>query len=278
MSHADASSSVPADGFLQQIARLRRQAVDVAEAERPLDDLLASRVPGPHRPFASAVSSVAGDLAVIAEIKRASPSKGPLRLTLDPAELALAYTRAGASAISVLTEPRFFAAEPADLPKARAASTLPILRKEFIVAPWQLAESRVIGADAVLLIVALLGQETGRFIARAAELGLETLVEVHDEAELEIALEAGAIVVGINNRDLHTFRVDGTTAVRLAPRARAAGCVVVAESGIRSRAEFPLLIEAGVHAVLVGESLVRSSDPEETLRALVTKQGVPPSC
>lgn len=278
MNHSDAPSRVPADGFLQEIARSRWQAVNVAEAERPLQDLLAVVVPGPHRPFVSAVSSAPGDLAVIAEIKRASPSKGPLRLSLDPAELARTYTRAGASAISVLTEPRFFAAEPDDLPKARAASTLPVLRKEFIVSPWQLAESRAMGADAVLLIVALLGRATGRFVARAAELGLETLVEVHDEAELELALEAGAKVVGINNRDLHTFRVDSLTAVRLAPRARAAGCVVVAESGIRSRADFPPLVEAGVHAVLVGESLVRAKDPGEALRALVTNGGAAPSC
>ncbi len=261
------SGAVEAQGFLERIAAARRKAVVEAAALRPESALLGVTPPA-RRPFAAALSGGPGPLAVIAEIKRASPSKGALRMDLDPSELAALYAQAGAAAISVLTEPEFFAARPDDLHNARAACGLPVLRKEFIVAPWQLAESRAMGADAVLLIVALLGQQTGAFVDRAAELDLEVVVEVHDAAELELALATRAAVIGINNRNLHTFQVDSGTARRLAPRAAAAGRLVVAESGIRGREDLDGLWEAGVRAILVGESLVRSGDPAGMLGAL----------
>jgi indole-3-glycerol phosphate synthase len=249
--------------FLERILAERRRAA----AELPATP---ARRPGPARPFARALQEAAArdGLAVVAEVKRASPSAGPLRLDLDPSDLARRYAAGGAAALSVLTEPAFFRAEPDDLPRAREAAGLPTLRKDFVVDRRQLAETVALGADAVLLIVAVLGEAVAGFVDEALDLGLEPLVEVHDEAELELALGTRARCIGINNRDLGTFRVDPATARRLAPRARAAGRVVVAESGIAGPEDVRDLPAAGVHAVLVGEALVRAGDPAARVRAL----------
>jgi indole-3-glycerol phosphate synthase len=259
---------VSADGgFIERIVAARRAAVARAAALRPLAELeraLAGRPP--VRDFAGALRRAApGRLAVIAEVKRASPSAGSLREGADPGALAAAYARGGAAALSVLTEPEFFAAEPGDLERARQAG-LPVLRKDFVVDPWQLYETALMGADAVLLLVVVLGTETGRYVELARALGLEPFVEVHTEAEMEVALTTDAEIIGINNRDLRTFAVDAGTAARLAPAAR--GRTVAALSGVRTPLDLRGLGAAGVRAVLVGESLVRSGDPEAAVRAL----------
>lgn len=208
---------------------------------------------------------------VIAEIKRASPSRGWIRRDLDAAETARAYAQAGACAVSVLTEGRFFGGSLADLSSAsEAIGTIPALRKDFILDEYMIAESRAHGADLVLLIVAVLGKETGRMIRAAAEFGLEALVEVHDEEEMEIAAGAGAAIIGINNRDLSTLRVDPETSRRLLPLAPAKALKVV-ESGISSPDEVRRFHAMGADAFLVGEALVRSGDPGEYLKAILGK-------
>lgn len=207
-------------------------------------------------------------MAVIAEVKRASPSKGPLAPDLDPASLASAYERGGAAALSVLTDRQFFAGSPEDLKAARAAVSLPVLRKDFTVCVADVLDARVMGADAVLLIVAALRPaELSELLGLAGEMGMDALVEVHDEAEVEAALAAGARIIGVNQRDLFSFEVDTRRARRVAA-ALPAGVVRVAESGIRSGRDVADLAEAGFDAVLVGESLVVSADPEAAVRQL----------
>jgi indole-3-glycerol phosphate synthase len=211
-----------------------------------------------------------GAVAVIAEVKRRSPSKGDLAVDLDAASLAAAYERGGASCLSVLTDVDFFGGSAGDLAAARAATMLPTLRKDFTVAASDVCDARVMGADAVLLIAAALDDaELADFHALAVELGLDALVEVHDEGELERAVAVGADLVGVNQRDLVTFEVDTARALRLAPLVPA-GAVAVAESGIDGPAAAAELAAAGYHAVLVGESLVRSSDPATTVASLRT--------
>ncbi len=259
--------------FLERIAAARRAAVAAAAAEVPLAEMrqrVAAAGRPATRPFLPALRAAAGErgLAVIAEVKRASPSKGPIRPDLDPLDLAAAYARGGAAALSVLTEPAFFLARPDDLPRARQASGLPVLRKEFVVDPWQLVETALLPADAVLLIVAVLGSETGAFVEAALGLGIEPLVEVHDAAELAVALATPARCIGVNNRNLRTFEVDRDVARRLAPEAARAGRLVVAESGIAGPGDLAGLRDAGVGAVLVGESLLRAGDPGAAVRRL----------
>ena len=207
-------------------------------------------------------------LSVIAEIKRRSPSKGELSPGLDAATTARAYASAGAAAISCLTDRTFFGAHVGDFKAARSAG-LPVLRKDFLVDEIQLDESARLGAAAVLLIVRIL--QAGRLEAllrHATSLGLETLVEVHDEAEVDRALEAGALIVGVNNRDLQNLQVDPGRALRLRPRLPA-GILSVAESGVRTRDEVRRIEEAGFDSVLIGETLVTSSDPSATLMDLL---------
>jgi indole-3-glycerol phosphate synthase len=206
---------------------------------------------------------------VIAEVKRRSPAKGALREDLDPAALAAAYARGGAAAVSVLTEPLHFAGSPEDLRAARAAVALPVLRKDFVTVPYQVWEARAWEADAVLLIVAALSPALlDDLLAEAAAAGLEALVEVHSEEEASAAAGAGAGLVGVNARDLATLQVDQGRLARVA-HALPPGATVVAESGIGSRADVQAAAAAGAHAVLVGESLVRSDDPATTLAALL---------
>lgn len=213
-------------------------------------------------------------LRVISEVKRRSPSKGDLAPDLDPAALASTYAAAGASALSVLTDEEHFGGTPGDLVAARGAVHLPVLRKDFTVCVNDVVDARTMGADAVLLIVAALDDsELARFDALAARLGLDALVEIHDEAELERALAATrGDLVGVNQRDLFTFEVDRQRAARIAA-ALPAEVVSVAESGVRGRGDAVALVEAGYDAVLVGEHLVTAADPTAALTELLVSRG-----
>jgi indole-3-glycerol phosphate synthase len=205
---------------------------------------------------------------VIAEIKRASPSKGKIRENVDPAEYALKYQLGGAAAVSVLTDRDFFGGTPEDLKKVKSAVSLPALRKDFIICSYQIYESVVMGADAVLLIVRALLPETLRdLLSLCSGIGVDALVEAHNENEFETAVEAGARLIGINNRDLGTFDTDISTSIRLAGRT-GLGQVLVAESGIRTRLDIERLLDAGIWNFLIGESLMRSEDPVSLLMAL----------
>jgi indole-3-glycerol phosphate synthase len=208
-------------------------------------------------------------MAVISEIKRRSPSKGDLAPDLDPAVVAGEYEAGGASCLSVLTDEAFFGGSRADLVTARAACGLPVLRKDFTVGPRDVCDARLMGADAVLLIVAALDDtELAGLLDLARDLGLAALVEVHDDRELDRALAAGADLVGVNQRDLRTFEVDRERAVRMGER-MPTGVVGVAESGIRDAADVERLAAAGYTAVLVGETLVRSADRTSAVDALL---------
>ena len=229
---------------------------------RPLSPLVdQARAMEPTRPFEASLRATGErQLAVIAEVKRRSPSKGDLAPDLDPAEVAVAYDRGGATCLSVLTDEEWFGGSAADLRAARAAVALPVLRKDFSVDARDVADARLMGADAVLLIVAALDDaELADLFALGADLGLDVLVEVHDEPELERALVVGATLIGVNQRDLVTFEVDTARAVRLSAR-MPDGVVRVAESGIRGTEDALALAAAGFHAVLVGESVVTSDD------------------
>jgi indole-3-glycerol phosphate synthase len=224
----------------------------------------------PARGFRAALEMVAasGDIAVISEIKRRSPSKGDLAPGLDPVELAQQYERGGAVCLSVLTDVDFFGGSIEDLVAARAACTLPVLRKDFTVSARDVCDARIMGADCVLLIAAALDQaELESFLKLAHAIGFDALVEIHNEAELDRAVAAGADLIGVNQRDLVTFAVDTDRAVRMAPQ-MPTGVVRVAESGITGPADAAVLADAGYHAVLVGEHLVTSGDPEGGVAAL----------
>jgi indole-3-glycerol phosphate synthase len=222
----------------------------------------------PVRPLAAALARP-GRVNVIAEHKRRSPSRGAIREDLAPADVARAYETNGASAISVLTDEPFFGGRLEHLVEARAACSLPVLRKDFVVDPWQVWEARAAGADAVLLIVAAVGDDELReLLGIAGEAGLDALVEVHDRRELDRALAAGSRIVGVNNRDLGTLAVSLETSFSLAP-AIPDGVVAVAESGIRTGAEVRRLREAGFDAFLVGEHLMAAADPGGALSRLL---------
>ncbi|HLM96160.1 MAG TPA: indole-3-glycerol phosphate synthase TrpC [Acidimicrobiales bacterium] len=259
---------MPPDTYLTGILASHRARA--AADDRSLDALVAEAqsVPAP-RPFAARLAVVTGaELAVIAEVKRRSPSKGALDADLDPAQVAADYEAGGAACASVLTDAEFFAGSPQDLRAARAACTLPVLRKDFTVCAADVCDARLMGADAVLLIVAALSdEELISFLSLAQELGLDALVEVHDEAELERALDAGAELVGVNQRDLTTFSVDEARAARLVELIPPE-VVAVAESGIRDGDDVARLADVGYQAVLVGESLVRAPDRQSAVRAL----------
>ncbi len=252
--------------YLDRILAAHRAA---ARADhRALAPLVAeARAQSAARGFAAALRAVDG-LAVIAEVKRRSPSKGDLAADLDPAELALAYERGGATCLSVLTDREFFGGSPDDLRAARAATSLPVLRKDFTVAPTDVCDARIMGADAVLLIAAALDDdELVELHTLAVDVGLDVLVEVHDEAELERAVAIEASLIGVNQRDLVTFEVDDARAARVGA-AIPASAVRVAESGIRGPEDAAALAAAGFDAVLVGELLVTSGDPEAACAAL----------
>ncbi len=249
----------------------RRHTVPIDVLERAAARRAAS---DPPRPFLQALS--APGLSLIAEHKRRSPSAGAIREGIELAQIVRAYERGGASALSILTEGPSFGGSLEDLRSARAASALPILRKDFIVDPYQLQEALVFGADAILLIVAALSQpELNRLHAEALALGLVALVEVHDEDELGRALATGAQLIGINNRDLTTLRVDTRRTFELLSRlGPGPGPVVVAESGFSRPDELEELARARVDAVLVGEALMRSAEIEAATRALTARPQV----
>ncbi len=241
---AERQAAVPVD-------ELRRA---VEQAPPALDPLPSLRAPG---------------VSVIAEVKRRSPSKGALADIPDPAALAASYEAGGAAVISVLTERRRFGGSLDDLRAVRARVAIPVLRKDFIVTPYQLWEARAAGADLALLIVAALDQPTLESLhAEAVSLGLTPLVEVHDEAEVERAVAAGARIVGVNARNLRTLEVDRDTFARVAPRIPA-GIVTVAESGVRGPEDVATLAGQGADVVLVGETLVRGGDPAGAVAGLV---------
>lgn len=255
--------------YLDPIVAAHRAAA--AEDYRKLDRLMdeALDTPAPQ-PFAAALTD-GGGLAVIAEIKRRSPSKGDLaRPGMHAGRLAEAYADGGARAISVLTDEQFFAGSALDLVEARSAVGVPLLRKDFTVSGRDVCDARLMGADAVLLIVAALaGGELEGFLQLARELSLDALVEVHDEAELERALDVGATLIGVNQRDLQTFEVDDERALRVGKEIPV-GLTRVAESGVQGPEQAVRLFEAGFHAVLVGESLVTHEDPAAAVNAIVS--------
>jgi indole-3-glycerol phosphate synthase len=250
--------------ILRRILATKRDEVLSARERTPLSDLfkVARSVP-PPRDFAAAlrIRLAAGRSAVIAEVKKASPSKGVLRAEFDPAAIARSYASHGAACLSVLTDVHFFQGAPEYLQQARAASGLPVLRKDFIIDDYQVVEARSWGADAILLIVAALDRARLHALEAAAhDLGMAVLVEVHDAAELELALELKTPLIGINNRNLRTFETRLETTLELLPRIGSER-IVVTESGIRSPADVARMRAAGVNAFLVGEAFMRAPDP-----------------
>jgi indole-3-glycerol phosphate synthase len=219
----------------------------------------------PCRDFRRAIS--AKQCAVIAEVKCSSPSRGRLIADFDPLRIARVYEQNGAAAISVLTDEKYFAGHKNYLTQIRQKVGLPLLRKDFIIDPLQIYETRAIGADAILLIVHVLGARLGDFISLAKELGLSPLTEVHTKAELDLALAAGAEIIGINNRNLDTFVIDIETSRKLRPQIPA-DKIVVAESGITERADIESLMQAGICVFLIGEALITAPDIGGKLRAL----------
>ncbi|HHV62779.1 MAG TPA: indole-3-glycerol phosphate synthase TrpC [Firmicutes bacterium] len=258
--------------FLDEIARYKREEVALSRLRLPLDALLSRVGNGPFngtRRFTKALSAPPRDglVHIIAEIKRASPSRGMIRPDLDPVDMARSYQTHGASAISVLTETRYFLGDPGYIAKVKGAVDLPVLRKDFIVDPYQIFESKLLGADAILIIARLVGRELEAFVTLAHEIGLECLVEVHSKDELLAAIDTPARVIGINNRDLETFSVDLAVTFELAPlvpRDR----VIVSESGIWTSEHVEMVARSGVNAILVGESLMRAADVGKQMRSL----------
>lgn len=266
-------SDVP--DVLKRILADKADEVMTRSRQLPLAQLRAqlSGLP-PARGFHAALQRHVknGRPGVIAEIKQASPSKGLLRENLDVGAIAASYAENGASCISVLTDEKHFRGRAEYLAQARAACKLPLLRKDFMIDAWQVYESRLLGADCILLIVAALGDPTLKELAAlAAELGMDVLVEVHDEDELACALELKAALIGINNRDLRNFHTDTDTTLRLL-RKVPAGTLVVTESGVASREDVSRLCQAGVRAFLVGEAFMRAPDPGVKLAELFADQ------
>jgi indole-3-glycerol phosphate synthase len=252
---------------LDELVGATRDAVARRQRERSLSDLAAEVETGREgRPFAEALYRPG--TSVIAEHKRRSPSAGTIREGASCAELVSAYERGGAAAVSILTEEEHFGGSLADLREARAAIELPILRKDFTIDPYQLYEAKLAGADAVLLVIGSLEQpELASLYAQAQELDLDVIVEIHDDEELERALELDCDVIGINNRNLEDFSVDIQRTFDLLADVPA-GKVVVSESGIHHRGQIEELEQVGVDAVLIGEALMRAADPEQALREL----------
>jgi len=265
--------------ILDEILEYKIGEVARAKQRRPPEDLLAEArsLPTAPRGFESAIIERHREegLAIIAEVKRRSPSKGLIRADFDPVEIARAYDKAGAACVSVLTDEHYFGGSLEYLEKIRVAIERPLLRKDFVVDAYQIAEARVAGADAILLIVAALEQaQLAELDEGARSLGLDVLVEVHDEAELERALEIGASLIGVNNRNLKTFEVDLGTTERLAARVRnESEVVLIAESGINDAGDIDRLAAAGARGFLVGESLMRQADPGAALVALKRIRG-----
>jgi indole-3-glycerol phosphate synthase len=258
-------------GMIEELVAAAREAVERRSANTPLEDLARRLSDRPEqRPFREALTRPG--LSLIAEFKRRSPSAGEIREGVTPAEIARAYEEGGAAALSVLTDEPNFGGSLDDLVQAHAACALPVLQKDFLVDTYQLYEAAVAGADAVLLIVAALDQETlARLREDAMGLDLDCVVEVHDEPELERALEVDAEVIGINNRNLDDFSVDVATTFELITDVPA-GKTVVSESGISERGTLEELERVGVDAVLIGEALMRADDPAAKVRELTADE------
>lgn len=256
-----------ASGILSEIvqskhAEVERLRLRTGELEKSAHASLLLR-----RPFAKAL--LGRQPAIIAEIKKASPSKGLLQPNFDPASIAAAYEQGGAVCLSVLTDSQYFQGSHADLAQARQTTSLPVLRKDFTIDPVQIYEAAALGADAVLLIAAILTEAELRSFRELAEsLQLAALVEVHDEGDLVRALDSGATLIGVNNRNLQTFEVTLETSLRLSEKIPY-GRTRVSESGIFARSDIDLLRGAGFHAFLVGESLMKANDPAAAVRALI---------
>jgi len=258
--------------ILTHIIGYKRAEIAAAEAARPFHDLeVAAHAAPPVRRFAEALEQKihSGSFALIGEIKKASPSKGLIRPEFDPPALAQAYAAGGAACLSVLTDTPSFQGAPEHLRQARAASTLPVLRKDFMVDRYQVAEARALGADCILIIMAAVDDVVaGTLCAYAKAWNMDAIAEVHDAHELDRALRLDCRLIGINNRDLKTFKTTLETTLRLAPGIPD-NRIVVAESGIATPADLALLAKAGVHAFLVGESLMREHDVAAATRALL---------
>ena len=257
--------------ILQRIVAVKRDEVAQARRRCGLAELQAqASAASPARGFAAALRArvEAGSPAVIAEVKKASPSKGVLREHFVPADIARSYESGGAACLSVLTDERFFQGCAAYLQQARESCSLPVLRKDFLIDPYQVVEARAMGADCVLLIAACLDDGLmSELEACATEQGLDVLVEVHDGEELERALRLRTPLIGVNNRNLRTFEVSLDTTIGLLPRVPG-DRLLVTESGILARADVQRMRSAGVHAFLVGEAFMRAPDPGQTLRDL----------
>jgi indole-3-glycerol phosphate synthase len=258
--------------ILEHIAAYKRGEVAAARRGESQDAVEArAKAASPPRGFRAALERAAspGRLALIAEIKKASPSKGLIRADFDPPALARAYQAGGAACLSVLTDAPSFQGADTYLAAAREASALPALRKEFLVDPWQVAQSRALGADAVLVILAISDHAlAAELLSEAARLGMDALVEAHDEAEVDRAVGLGAALIGVNNRNLRTFVTDLAVTERLAARIPP-GRLLVTESGIATPDDTARLAAAGASAMLVGESLMRQPDVEAATRALL---------
>jgi indole-3-glycerol phosphate synthase len=257
-------------GVLDEIVAHKRSELAELKPHRPLPDLIAAcRGLAPARDFEAALRPAAGErVRLIAEVKRGSPSQGLFRADLDPVAQAGIYAGAGAAAVSVLTDARYFHGSLDDLVNVRSAVSVPVLRKEFIVDEYQLWEARAAGADAVLLIVAALEDAALRDLLHAAKgAGLATLVEVHTAGELDRALRLGAPVIGVNNRDLQTLTTSLDPSLRLLPQIPP-GPLTVSESGLATGADVARVVAAGAHAVLVGETLLRAGDVAAKVREL----------
>jgi len=258
---------------LERIAAYKRVDVAARKAALPQDVIAAqARLASPPRGFRSALQDrfqQTGRPALIAEIKKASPSKGVIRPDFDPPALAQAYEGGGASCLSVLTDGPSFQGDDAFLGQAREATTLPCLRKDFLVDPWQVAESRALGADCILIILAMIDDAVAAdLLAEARRFGMDALIETHDEAEMARACVLGGDLVGINNRSLRTFEVDLAVTERLAALAPA-GALLVAESGIFTPEDVARVAAAEASAILVGEALMRKADVEAATRTLL---------
>jgi len=256
--------------ILERIIRRKFEEIEAGKSKASLQELMArSQECGPTRGFESSLRQAAKHgPAIIAEVKKASPSAGVIRENFQADEIAISYAQAGAACLSVLTDVDFFQGKPEYLQLARNACQLPVLRKDFIIDPWQVCESRVMGADCILLIVSALRQESlEELLDTAKQAGLDVLIEVHDEAEMERTLRLDHDLIGVNNRNLNTFETSLSTSERL-KKMLSAEQLLVTESGIRTSADVKRMQDSGINMFLVGEAFMREADPGQALKRM----------